>query len=100
MIRVYPQRSFSLAILMTRAAISAAVFGLPCPRCWLPSYFLATSSRYQRKIVSGDAMVATVANPFRPNAFPRVASLLRSASVNLTLLGPSFFRRSWFSALR
>ena len=29
-----PQRSFSLAILTTRAAISAAaVFGRPCPRC-------------------------------------------------------------------
>jgi hypothetical protein len=36
----------------------------------LPSYFLATSSRYQRRIVSGEAMVAIAASPFQPNACP------------------------------
>jgi hypothetical protein len=32
--------------------MSAAVFGRPCPRRWLLSYFSATRSRYQRRIVS------------------------------------------------
>ena len=70
------------------------VTGRPCPRCRLLSYFLATSSRYQRKIVSGVAMVATTANPFRPNTFPSVANRLRSASVSRTRFVPSFSRRN------
>jgi hypothetical protein len=82
------------------AAMSAAVFGRPCPRWWLPSYFLTTKSRYQRKIVSGEAMVAIAASPFRPNALPNMASRLRSASVSFTRFVPSFSRRSRFSAFR
>ena len=48
----------------------------------------------------GQSWPTFIRNPFRPNTFPRVASFLRSASVNLTLLGPSFSRRIKFSAFR
>ena len=90
LIRVYPHVSFSLAILSTSSTISPRFFGRPGPRRWLPSYFLATSSRYQRRIVSGEAIVATAARPFLPNFLPSVASRLRSAFVNRIRLPPSF----------
>jgi len=80
--------------------MSAAVFGRPCRLCWLPSYFLATNSRYHRRMVSGDATVATSASAFRPRRLPNMASFLRSGSVNLTLLGPSRSRRRRFSAFK
>jgi len=80
------------------AAISATVFGRRCPRRWLPSYLLATSSRHLRKIVLGDAIVAIAASPFRHNLLPSMARRLRSASVSLTRFVPSFSRRSRFSA--
>jgi hypothetical protein len=42
-------------------------------------HFLATSSRYHRKIVSGVAIVASADNPFLPKRQPKIANRLRSA---------------------
>ena len=39
-------------------------------RAFEPSYFVATSRRYQRRIVSGVTMPATSARPRRPRAWP------------------------------
>ncbi len=52
------------------ARISCELRGRPGLRCWLPSYFLATSSLCQRRSVSGVTMQASslrAARPFRPN---------------------------------
>jgi len=52
-IRVYPQPGLSRAIVATSSRSSSGFFGLPGLRRSLPSYFMAMSSRYQRRIVSG-----------------------------------------------
>src|SRR5450631_1830772 len=70
------------------------------PRRALPSYFLATSSRYQRKIVSGVAIVATSAKAFRPSFLPSTASCRRSASVNRSRFLSSRSMRARFTVFR
>jgi hypothetical protein len=59
--------SLYLAIRSTRSTVSPRSFGRPGPRRSLPSYSLATSSRCWRRIVSGEAIVATADSPFRPS---------------------------------
>jgi len=71
--RVYPHRGFSVAILMSSLAISAAFRGRPGPRRLLPSYFFATSSRYQRRMVSGLAMLAIFAQALAPEFVSELA---------------------------
>ena len=46
------------------------VRALPGPRRLLPSYLRATSSRYQRRMVSGVTMLATSPSAFLPIALP------------------------------
>ena len=64
----------TVAIRTTSAATSRRVIGRPRPRRALPSYVLATSLRYQRRIVSGVTMPATCIKTRRPSFWPRTAS--------------------------
>ena len=98
--RSYPQPVFSRAIRTTRASTSGATAGRPgyC-RCLEPSNFLATSLRYQAKMVSGWATQATARSALRPRRFPISARVARSGSLNRNLDG-SFALRIRFSAAR
>ena len=89
---------FRVAISSSSRTISAAFFGRPGPRFLLPSYFAATNSRYQRRIVSGVAMVATCCNAFRPSTLPSFARRRRSPSVSRSRRFPSRSRSAAFSA--
>ena len=53
-----PKVGFSIARRTTRAAVSGVVRGRPGRRVVEPSYFLATSLRYHRRMVSGVTMPA------------------------------------------
>src|SRR5215472_18589854 len=64
------QVGFSVAMRTTSAAMSGLVLGRPGRRPFEPSYFLATSRRYQRKIVSGVTMPAMSARRRRPTILP------------------------------
>ena len=61
----------------TSSAIACLVRGRPELRFLEPSYFLATSRRYQRRIVSGVTMPATRWSPFRPRTMFFTARCLR-----------------------
>ena len=76
------------------------VFARPGPRFAAPSYFFATSSRYQFRIVSGVTMQQTLARSFLPSALPFTARRRRWASVNRTGFPPSYPRRMAFSSRR
>ncbi len=69
------------------------------PRLRLPSYFVATCSRYHRRMVSGVASAATSARSFQADvAFPFLGEQSSaSASVKRRRLGPSRARRTRFS---
>ena len=66
---------FSTAIRTTSAATSLRVIGRPRPRRALPSYVLAISLRYQRRIVSGVTIPATRVKPGFPICLPQMAPL-------------------------
>jgi hypothetical protein len=84
----------------TKASTSVGTVGRPgyC-RCLEPSNFLATSFRYQARMVSGLATQATSRSALRPTRFPISARVARSGSLNRNLDG-SFARRIRFSAAR
>jgi hypothetical protein len=79
--------------------ISTDFRGRPGPRFLLPSYFAATNSRYQRRMVSGVAIVATCSNAFRPSALPSFASRRRCPTVSRSRCFPSRSKSAAFSAL-
>jgi hypothetical protein len=65
---VQPHEGFSRATVSSWATLSSSERGRPDPRrARLPSYFAATRSRYQRKIVSGVASEAISASSLRPS---------------------------------
>jgi hypothetical protein len=96
-----------------QASTSGATAGRPgyC-RCLEPSNFLATSLRYQAKMVSGLATQATARSAFRPRRFPisasgalgmlnrnldgRFALTIRFSAVRYSFCG----RSSWFTYAR
>jgi hypothetical protein len=74
---------FSRAIVSSCFVTSLAVGGLPGERRVSgPSYFAAIIRRYQRRIVSDVARVASSASMVRPSRSPFSARSRRSASVN------------------
>jgi len=68
-------------------------------RAFEPSNLRATSLRYQARIVSGRATVATSASALRPNRWPISASVARSASESFSRPFNCAFRMR-FSAAR
>ncbi len=81
-ILVYPQLGFSEANLTTSCCTLAALAGLPALWRAEPSYFLAMSSRYQRKSVSGVTMPASSSRRRRPSGLPLAASRRRWSLLN------------------
>jgi hypothetical protein len=77
----------------TSAAISGLVLGRPGRRLFEPSYFLATSRRYQRKMVSGVTMPAIDARRRRPRTLPFTARRRRWSSVRRSRRDPCAARK-------
>src|SRR6516165_4333869 len=80
-IRVYPHVGFSDAMGTTSAAMSRLVLGRPGCRLFEPSYFLATSWRNHRRMVSGVTMPAIDARRRRPTTLPFTARRRRWSSL-------------------
>ena len=93
------QVGFSFAMQTMSAAMSGLVLGRPGRPCFEPSYFLATSLRYQRTIVSGVTMPATSARRRPPRTLPFTAKRRRWSSVRRSRRGPCA-RRTRFSSSR
>ena len=74
--------------------------GRPGPRRWLPSYFLAISSLYQRKKVSGVTRSSISFRPSLPNVRAFAASRRRCASVKRSRRPRSCSRTTRFSSFR
>src|SRR5262249_8593543 len=74
--------------------------GRPGTRLFEPAYFLATSRRYQRRIVSGVTMPAMSPRRRRPSAFPFTARRRRWSSVSRRRRLPRSARRMRFSSRR
>src|SRR5262245_57261848 len=69
-------------------------------RVFEPAYFLATSRRYQRRIVSGVTMPAMSPRRRRPSALPYTARRRRWSSVSRSRRLPRSARRTRFSSRR
>ncbi len=74
--------------------ISPSIRGRPGALLELPSYFAATSSRYQRSNVSGVTIVEISRSRRRPRSFAVRASRRLCASVNRRRFPPSCSRRT------
>jgi hypothetical protein len=79
-----PQLGFSVAMRTNSAAISGLVRGRPGWRVFESSYFLATSFRYQRRMVSGVTIPVMSARRRRPRTLPFTAKRRRWSSVRNT----------------
>src|SRR5262245_9266076 len=77
----------------TRAATSALVLGRPERRACEPSYFFATSVRYQRRIVSGVTTPTISASRRQPRALPFTARRRGWSSVRRIRWVPCAARR-------
>jgi hypothetical protein len=97
--RVAPGR-VSFAMRITSAARSGLVLGRPRRCAFELSYFLATSVRYHRKMVSGVTMRAMAASRRRPRTLPFTAKRRRWSSVRHSPRGPCAARRTRFSSSR
>src|SRR5215472_7652182 len=91
---------FSVAMRTTSAAMPVFVHGRPGRRVFEPSYFLATSRRYHRKIVSGVTIPAMDASRRRPTTWPFTARRRRWSSVRRTRRDSCVARRTRFSSTR
>ena len=78
--------------------MSGLVDGRPGRRAWEPSYFWATSLRYQRRIVSGVTIPDTSARRRLPRTTPFTARRRRWSSVRRTRRDACAARRIRFSS--
>jgi hypothetical protein len=78
------------------ARISFAMGGLPGPRMALPSYFLATSSRCQRRIVSGVTIGSVLfVHPAREHHHKHLPRRVQYPSTRQVQNGPCRPRLTW-----
>jgi hypothetical protein len=89
-----PQLGFSVAMRTNSAAISGLVRGRPGWRVFESSYFLATSFRYQRRMVSGVTIPVMSARRRRPRTLPFTAKRRRWSSVRHSRRAPCAARRT------
>jgi hypothetical protein len=80
--------------------MSTVVRGRPGCRRSRNDHFRATSSRCQRNNVAAETRGSRARSDFVPISLARVASVLRSASVNTMRSRPSLDRSSRFSAFK